>query len=104
MRMILSILWMLIALQLKAQEVLPKVATGKLERITNFKSKYVDPRKIEIFLPREYEKRRSEKFPVLYMHDGQNVFNASSAYGGVAWEADETARKMFKNVDVSVGL
>jgi len=72
----------------------------KIIAIDNFKSKYVAPRKIEIFLPREYEKGRSRKFPVLYMHDGQNVFNASSAYGGVAWEADETARKMFKNVDV----
>lgn len=75
-------------------------AQDRIMSIDNFKSKYVTPRKVEIYLPKYYDKRRSDRYPVLYMHDGQNVFNASSAYGGVAWEADEAAQKLIEKIEL----
>ena len=94
MRILISILWMLVALQLKAQEVLPKVATGKLERITNFKSKYVRPRNVDIWLPEGYNARL--KYSVLYMHDGQMLFDENYTWNKEAWNVDDIASELLK--------
>ena len=51
MKLFLSILLLTISLSISAQNVLPKVSSGKLVRIENFQSKYVTPRNIDIWLP-----------------------------------------------------
>lgn len=48
-------------------------------------------RSYQIFRPRGYRENRSKRYPVLYMHDGQNVFEFGP-FG--TWDADETARDM----------
>ncbi|MCW8108542.1 alpha/beta hydrolase-fold protein [Alteromonas ponticola] len=45
-------------------------------------------RKVWIYLPPGYESS-TKRFPVLYMHDGQNVFDSATSYVG-EWEVDET--------------
>lgn len=45
-------------------------------------------RKIRVYLPHSYEKT-SKRYPVLYMHDGQNVFGSEEAIGGVSLELHE---------------
>lgn len=45
-------------------------------------------RKIWIYLPAEYGASPAERFPVLYMHDGQNLFDDSTSYAG-EWAVDE---------------
>ncbi|WP_053234218.1 alpha/beta hydrolase [Nonlabens sp. Asnod3-H03] len=54
----------------------------------NFKSSYVDQRQLEIWLPQGYPLTGVD-YKLLYMHDGQNVFNKSSSNYGKAWEIDE---------------
>lgn len=44
-------------------------------------------RRVWIYLPKDYDKTK-RRFPVIYMHDGQNVFDASTAYSG-EWGVDE---------------
>lgn len=44
-------------------------------------------RRIWIYLPEDYEKSRN-RYPVLYMHDGQNLFDAATSYAG-EWGVDE---------------
>ncbi|MGB5418252.1 alpha/beta hydrolase-fold protein [Algibacter sp.] len=51
-------------------------------------------RKITIYLPPNYN-GSNEKYPVLYIQDGQNVFDISTSYSG-EWEVDETLNKMFE--------
>ena len=51
---------------------------------------YDKPRNIQIYLPRQYEKRKREHFPVLYMHDGQNLFFNETSYAGVSWGVRQT--------------
>lgn len=51
-------------------------------------------RRIWIYLPSDYE-TSDETYPVLYMQDGQNMFDASTAYNG-EWEVDETLTKLEK--------
>lgn len=45
-------------------------------------------RKIWIYLPPDYQKSE-KKYPVLYMHDGQNLFDQSTSFAG-EWNVDET--------------
>ncbi len=55
----------------------------------NFKSKHVDARNVEVFLPTGYDETSSDKYKVLYMHDGQNVFNPKTSNTGIDWGVDE---------------
>ncbi len=41
------------------------------------------------YLPPSYEENTAARYPVVYMHDGQNLFDASEAAFGVEWEIDE---------------
>jgi predicted alpha/beta superfamily hydrolase len=73
-----------------AQEI--KVTSGKIERFSNFKSQYVDARNVDVWLPDGYSPK--EKYAVLYMHDGQALYDASTTWNKQAWEVDETAGKL----------
>ena len=57
-------------------------------------------RRISIYLPSDYEASK-ETYPVLYMHDGQNVFDASTAYNG-EWKVDETLTKLEKEKNLKL--
>ena len=50
--------------------------------------------KIWIYLPPDYDKT-SKKYPVIYMHDAQNLFDAATSYAG-EWEVDETLNKLYE--------
>ena len=70
----------------------PNVSSGTIQRLENFKSKYVDARNIDVWLPDGYSNK--EKYAVLYMHDGQMLYDAASTWNKTAWEVDEVAGKL----------
>ncbi len=82
--------FVMITLLTQAQTV--KVTTGKLERIEKFKSQFVEPRNVDVWLPNGYS--TSEKYAVLYMHDGQMLFDPSSTWNKQAWQVDSIAGKL----------
>ncbi len=47
-------------------------------------------RRVTVFLPPDYHSAPARRYPVLYLHDGQNVFDAHRAAFGVEWRVDET--------------
>lgn len=51
-------------------------------------------RRVWMYLPPDYESS-NETYPVLYMHDGQNVFDDLTSYAG-EWSVDETLNKLFR--------
>ncbi|MBL8880372.1 MAG: alpha/beta hydrolase [Phycisphaerales bacterium] len=53
-------------------------------------------RTILVYLPRGYEKNINERYPVLYMHDGNNVFDAAGSANNMEWGADEAAEKLIE--------
>jgi predicted alpha/beta superfamily hydrolase len=68
--------------------------TGNFRVHRNFYSHALDEtRTVMIYLPPGYSAKK-ERYPVFYLHDGQNVFDASTSYGGVEWEVDETAQRL----------
>jgi len=63
--------------------------TGTVKRFT-LPSTLVTEREVEVWLPPSYNSETDRRYPVLYMHDGQNVFDPSqSAYSGWDWGVDE---------------
>ena len=66
---------------------LPIVSSGKIIRLESFSSKYIDPRNIDIWLPDNYGE--SKKYPVIYMHDGQMLFDSSNTWNHQEWQVDE---------------
>jgi predicted alpha/beta superfamily hydrolase len=66
-----------------------QVAFGRLERWDDFPSRHVDTRPIEIWIPPGYDGRRPHA--VLYMHDGQMLFDPTTTWNQQAWGVDGVA-------------
>lgn len=61
----------------------------------NFGSTFLEhSRNVLIYLPPGYGANLEQRYPVLYMHDGQNLCNPKDAFGGVVWGVDETAQRL----------
>jgi predicted alpha/beta superfamily hydrolase len=68
---------------------------GKLKIVPDFASPQLkNSRKLRIYLPPSYDENRAKRYPVLYMHDGQNLFDARTAAFGVEWGIDETLNRL----------
>ncbi len=50
-------------------------------------------RRVLVYLPADYAKHPARRYPVLYLHDGQNVFDAATSYSG-EWGVDETLDRL----------
>lgn len=70
--------------------------TGNVKYHLNFKSKFVLQRDIIVWLPPSYDSKISKRYPVLYMHDGQNIFDPQTSSFGIDWQVDETADSLIK--------
>ena len=62
---------------------LPRASTGSIKRVEHFASKYVDARNIDIWLPDGYSTQ--QQYAVLYMHDGQMLFDATTNWNKKEW-------------------
>ncbi|MCK4408688.1 MAG: hypothetical protein KAW67_01295 [Candidatus Eisenbacteria sp.] len=51
-------------------------------------------RSVLVYLPPGYEEDGERRYPVLYMHDGQNIFDVATSFIGVEWGVDETLERM----------
>jgi predicted alpha/beta superfamily hydrolase len=72
----------------------PLQRTGQLERIAPQPSRHVTPREVQVWLPPGYGEAPARRYPVLYLHDGQNVFDAHAA--GAEWQLDEHAQALVR--------
>lgn len=60
----------------------------------DFPSQYVPPRRVDVWLPPQYDAEENGRFPTLFMHDGQNLFEPEHAYGGVTWGVAEALTRL----------
>lgn len=67
---------------------------GDVYRFVNFSSEISDARNVDVWLPPNYIINQKEKYPVIYMHDGQNLFSAKFSQSRVEWRIDETLEKL----------
>jgi predicted alpha/beta superfamily hydrolase len=70
----------------------PPRRTGRIDRLAARPSAFVTPREVQVWLPPGYEQATARRYPVLYLQDGQNLFDHLAA--GAEWQVDETAQRL----------
>lgn len=70
----------------------PAVSTGRIERHEQFPSQFVTARNVDVWLPEGYSPRK--KYAVLYMHDGQMLFDGAGTWNKQEWHVDEIVGKL----------
>ncbi|HKD09853.1 MAG TPA: alpha/beta hydrolase-fold protein [Bryobacteraceae bacterium] len=71
--------------------------TGNIRLHRNFHSRHLpDDRNIIVYLPPSYDEDTERRYPVFYLHDGQNMFDAETAFLGQEWHADEIAEDLIR--------
>ena len=84
---------------LKEQVALKAVTPiqGEIVHYREFPSEYIRPRPVDVWLPEGYDSASSDRYPVLYMHDGQMMFHLStSPYAGtdLFWDVDKAITRL----------
>jgi len=75
--------------------VLPtQAAVARTVRHADLSSKNVAARNVDVWLPPGYDADAAVRYPVIYMHDGQNLFDPATSYGGVPWSVDEAMLRL----------
>lgn len=72
-----------------ASTPVPTPSTGRVERLADAPSKYVPARDVDVWLPPGYP--AYGRYAVLYMQDGQMLFDGSITWNHQEWRADEVA-------------
>src|SRR5437899_3416562 len=71
--------------------------TGNIKRHRGFPSRILGNRRdVLVYLPPGYRRFSRKRYPVLYLQDGQNVFDAATSFSGVEWGVDETAERLIR--------
>jgi enterochelin esterase-like enzyme len=73
----------------------PTVSSGYIQRFENFPSTYVNPRHVDVWLPEGYSPQK--KYAVLYMHDGQMLYDSAKTWNRSAWDVDDAVAKLIAN-------
>ncbi|MEK7727339.1 MAG: alpha/beta hydrolase-fold protein [candidate division KSB1 bacterium] len=72
-------------------------AHGSMRFHHEFASKKLGTKRtVIVWLPPGYEAQAHLRYPVIYMHDGQNLFDPATAFAGVDWRVDETAEDLLR--------
>lgn len=73
----------------------PRV-TGYVEHLAPIDSQFVDRRYVDVWLPPGYfsATTKARRYPVIYCHDGQNIFDPATSFIGVDWGVDETLTRL----------
>ncbi|MDD2997080.1 MAG: alpha/beta hydrolase-fold protein [Paludibacter sp.] len=74
-----------------------KVSSGTVVRYS-FNSTFIGARTVDVWLPAGYS--ASKKYAVLYMHDGQMLFDATSTWNGQEWKVDETLAQLMSSGEI----
>lgn len=77
---------------------IPVGSCGSIERTENFQSRFVDSRNIDVWLPEGYN--RKNKYAVIYMHDGQMLFDSTATWNKQSWDVQDVATQLMRNKKV----
>ena len=87
-------------------QVLPQPESGRIERMANLPSQHVDARHVDVWLPNNFEslKAAGQRFNVIYMHDGQMLFDAQTTWNKQAWWVDKTITRLMASGQIAPTL
>ncbi len=71
------------------------MSAGQLRKHDRFRSRFLrNQRDLIVYLPPGYDEQPWRRFPVLYLHDGQNLFDRATAFGGQDWNVHGAADRL----------
>ncbi|MDE5814035.1 MAG: esterase family protein [Muribaculaceae bacterium] len=59
---------------------------------------------IDVWTPAEYDSASDKRYPVVYAHDGQNLFDASFSFAGVPWAIDKACSQLASDPDFEMPI
>lgn len=68
--------------------------TGEVRKYASFGSQFVAAREVWVWLPPSYQRYAERRYPVLYMHDGQNLMDPRLSMTNVDWGVDEAMTRL----------
>lgn len=74
---------------------IPTIQSGTIDRFINFPSKHVQSRDIDVWLPDGYTPKK--KYSVIYMHDGQALFDKKITWNKEEWDVDSIVGSLIKD-------
>ena len=74
--------------------------TGNVKYHNQLSYKGLLPRDIIVWLPPGYNNNVNRNYPVLYMHDGQNIFDPSTSFTNIDWQMDESADSLIRKNEI----
>jgi len=77
-----------------ADAVTAPVPFGKLWLHELSSEIFGNARLVRVWVPPDYDGSEATRYPVLYLNDGQNLFDPATAFAGVHWQAGETAARL----------
>jgi enterochelin esterase-like enzyme len=83
------------------REIVP--LDGSLVHYESFASDFVEPRSLDVWLPEGYDTALDDRYAVIYMHDGQFMFNhTTSPYVGTdyLWDVDKTMARLIRGKQI----
>lgn len=72
----------------------PKLSSGRVESWGSVPSKHVEARQVDVWLPDNYNP--AKRYAVLYMHDGQAIFDGAASMSKKGWHVDAALGKLIK--------
>lgn len=82
----------------------PTSSQGNITRLAveseNLEGKVI----VDIWTPAEYDPSTDKRYPVVYAHDGQNLFDASFSFAGVPWAIDNACRQLADDPDFEMPI
>jgi predicted alpha/beta superfamily hydrolase len=91
MKSILTLLFLTVFVN-AVEAQLPKVSAGSIQRFENLPSRFVAARNVDVWLPDGYSPKK--RYAVLYMHDGNSLFDSSIMWNHQEWGVDESVSKL----------
>lgn len=91
------------AYEILSQNV-PESEYGKISRLSVTSSHLGSDVTVDIWLPEGYSEFSETAYPIIYFHDGQNLFDPAFTFAGVAWEVDKACSQLNTEPDFSMPI
>ncbi|GAB4266685.1 MAG: alpha/beta hydrolase-fold protein [Candidatus Rifleibacteriota bacterium] len=81
--------------------------TGNYKKLGRISSRFLKPdREVIVWLPPSYGKpaAKGKRYPVIYMHDGGNLFDPGTSFGGIDWGVDEAMDEGIKKGELKEAI
>ncbi len=83
-----------LSMELEAKSMPASTVVGDLRFHPGIGDSAISPRTVSVWLPPGYDADPDRRYPVLYMHDGQNCFDVARSAFGMEWRMDEEATRL----------